>query len=130
MTAHGWDRGLRLLPDTVQHFERLLPGLARGHQQLDKWFVPYAELGFAPRSGTLTQIALLGRGDSSRTVWTAASRRETALELWQATGLPLTKVAQDKVSSSIAALADRLETRRLMLGEDDFSPLPDSETTP
>lgn len=130
--VYGWDRGLRLLPDTLERFAALLPAMRLGSSQPDKWFVPYAELrlGIVGETLGLTRLALLRRGDDATTVWSPASRRETALALWQATGLPLTKVSQANVATAIAALTDRVDAHHLTLGLGDFSPLPDSETTP
>jgi hypothetical protein len=125
LQVFGWDRGLRLLPDTLKRFSPALPALQTHGVQTDKWFVPYEALQLAPNAGTLTQLALLRRADTNETHWKASSRREAALSLWQATGLPLTKRSQAFVATAIAELVGRLETDTLFLGREDFSPLAD-----
>lgn len=135
LQVFGWDRGLRLLPDTLKRFGSTVPALQNGATQTDKWFVPYESLALEPVTGRLAGLALLQRGESDFTQWQAASRRETALALWQATGLPLTVTSQTQVAAAIVSLTGRLEGKRLMLGREDFSPLPtvapplDSERT-
>jgi hypothetical protein len=124
LQVFGWDRGLRLLPDTLDQFAPALPALQTAGTQTDKWFVPYEGLQLEPNAGTLAQLALLRRSDTHETHWTPSSRREIALGLWQATGLPLTKRSQAFVATVIAGLVDRLEAACLFLGHEDFSPLP------
>jgi hypothetical protein len=105
LEVFGFDRGLRLLPDTAEH-------LAGG-----QWFVPYSSLNVERRAVNLGTIALLERDPERATGFGLLSKREAALAFWEASGMPLSRSVQDRVSQRIAGMVSRLEVRRLLLGQ-------------
>jgi hypothetical protein len=112
----GWDRGVRVWPDTLARF---FPEYADAPALPDgKRDVPYERLGADPvRSCTLSHLALLQRDEGA-----AASRREeiAAREivraLWEATGVPLSDVGRQSAGRTIARLSGSLPASRWVLG--------------
>jgi hypothetical protein len=116
LKVFGFDRGLRLLPDTAKFFETQF-GITPSIWQVDKWFVPYSSLNFERRAVNLKTIALLERDPEQPTDFGPLSKREAALAFWEASGMPLSRSVQDRVSQQIAGMVSRLEVRRLLLGQ-------------
>jgi hypothetical protein len=58
LEVFGFDRGLRLLPDTAERFNKLLPITERVWQG-EKWFVPYASFNVKRHVSKLTYIYLV-----------------------------------------------------------------------
>jgi hypothetical protein len=116
LAVYGFDRGLRLLPDTARHFEEH-HGITPSIWQVDKWFVPYSSLNLERQAVKLATIALLERDPERPTGFEALSKREAALAFWEASGMPLSRQVQDRVSQRIAGMVSRLEVRRLLLGQ-------------
>ena len=116
LEVFGFDRGLRLLPDTANFFEAQF-GITPSIWQVDKWFVPYSSLKFERRTVNLKTIALLERDPEQATGFGLLSKREAALAFWEASGMPLSRSVQDRVSQRIAGMVSRLEVRRLLLGQ-------------
>jgi hypothetical protein len=116
LEVFGFDRGLRLLPDTAKFFESQF-GITPSIWQVDKWFVPYSSLKFERRAVNLKTIALLERDPEQPTGFGVLSKREAALAFWEASGMPLSRSVQDRVSQRIAGMVSRLEVRRLLLGQ-------------
>jgi hypothetical protein len=115
LEVFGFDRGLRLLPDTAKFFETQF-GITPSIWQVDKWFVPYSSLNVERRAVNLGTIALLERDPEQATGFGLLSKREAALAFWEASGMPLSRSVQDRVSQRIAGMVSRLEVRRLLLG--------------
>jgi hypothetical protein len=112
----GWDRTVRVWPDTLQRFfpehgdAVALPDGKRG--------IPYEQLGAdRARMCTLTRLALLERDEevavSSRT---EAEPREVVRALWEATGVPLSDAAREAAGRAIARLSRALPASRWVLG--------------
>jgi hypothetical protein len=116
LEVFGFDRGLRLLPDTAKLFEAHF-GITPSIWQVDKWFVPYSSLKVERRVVNLKTIALLERNPEQATGFGLLSKREAALAFWEASGMPLSRPVQDRVSQRIAGMVSRLEVRRLRLGQ-------------
>jgi hypothetical protein len=116
LEVFGFDRGLRLLPDTAKFFETQF-GITPSIWQVDKWFVPYSSLSFERKAMNLKTIALLERDPEQPTAFGLLSKREAALAFWEASGMPLSRQVQDQVSQRIAGMVSRLEGRRLLLGQ-------------
>jgi hypothetical protein len=116
LEVFGFDRGLRLLPDTAKFFETLF-GITPSIWQVDKWFVPYSSLKFERKAMNLKTIALLERNPEQATGFGLLSKRQAALAFWEASGMPLSRSVQDRVSQRIAGMVSRLEVRRLLLGQ-------------
>jgi hypothetical protein len=116
LEVFGFDRGLRLLPDTAKFFETQF-GITPSIWQVDKWFVPYSSLNFERRAVHLKTIALLERDPEQATGFGLLAKREAALAFWEASGMPLSRSVQDQVSQRIAGMVSRLEVRRLLLGQ-------------
>jgi hypothetical protein len=116
LEVFGFDRGLRLLPDTATFFEERF-GIKPSIWQVDKWFVPYSSLNLERQAVSLAMIALLERQPDRPSGLEALSKRQAALAFWEASGLPLLRTVQDRISQQIAGMVARLEVRRLVLGQ-------------
>ena len=122
--VYGFDRGLRLLPDTAELFKQLFQMQASqiqsnqvqaGEWQGDKWFVPYSS--FTQRqNATLVALVLLERQPELPTAWLEVAPRAAALALWEASGMPLSGVVQQRTSQEIGRLA-RMPAYTLRLGQ-------------
>ena len=117
--VYGFDRGLRLLPDTAKLFEQLFglqaSQIQGGEQQGDKWFVPYSS--FTERqSATLAALVLLERQPELPTAWLEVAPRAAALALWEASGMPLSDPVRQRTSQEIGRLARTLPAYTLRLG--------------
>jgi hypothetical protein len=115
LEVFGFDRGLRLLPDTAEVFKQLF-GVTPSVWQVDKWFVPYSSLGLERRAVRLAVLAVLERDPDGRTGFENLSKRDAALALWEASGMPILRLVQDRVSQQVAGMVAQLEVRRLRLG--------------
>ena len=116
LDVFGFDRGLRLLPDTAEVFEQQF-GIRPTVWQVDKWFVPYSSLNLEPRAVKLSTIVLLERDPARATGFGSLSKRGAALALWESSGMPLSKQVQDRLSGHVAAMVARLGLRVLRLGQ-------------
>ena len=117
MNLYGFDRGLRLLPDTAEMFKQHHPTIQLRELIADKYVVPYEQLGFKRQAVKLMRLAVLERNPNLISSWQPLSRREGALALWEANGVPFTPEAQSFVSSIIPSLLARLKLERLVLGQ-------------
>jgi hypothetical protein len=116
LEVFGFDRGLRLLPDTAKRFEAQF-GITPSIWQVDKWFVPYSSLNLQRQATTLRTVALLERDPAGETGFEPLAKREAALAFWEASGMPLSRQIQERVSKRISSMVSRLEGRRLRLGQ-------------
>jgi hypothetical protein len=121
---YGWDRGLRLLPDSTEHLRAWKPELEGDVQLDDKRFVPFDALGGTDRPSSLERLVLLERDDREHSVWERIDRTTLAVALWDAIGLPFSPRSQRTVSAAMTRLASSIEGWRLILGRD----LPDFGT--
>ena len=111
----GFDRGLRLLPDSARVFEQL-HGIRPVMQQGNKWFVPYADMGVHRRTARLASIYILDRQHGAITEIIEARANEAVVALWKASGLPLTPALQDRVSAALAVLVKNTPCYHLRVG--------------
>jgi hypothetical protein len=115
----GFDRGLRLLPDTMERFSALL-GNDQPVWQGDKWFVAYTgvlfKFGAPSRVVVLDSIIALERDPDGVSRFESLSQREAALVLWEASGVPLSNRLQRQTSTQITTLISRLKAQRLLVG--------------
>ena len=116
LRVHGWDRGVRCLPGTL---ERLFPGLDASRPGPDgKRVVAYDRLRAAePRASVLTRLALLRRVAGGESHLEPALVRDAVKALWEATGVPLATRSRDRAATVIGRLG-RLPAMRLVVGDD------------
>jgi hypothetical protein len=116
LSVHGWDRGVRCWPETL---DRFFPQLKGAEAAADgKRLVRYERLGGdagRPRTGTLTRLAVLGRDDAGPSRWERVGAREVVKVLWEATGVPLNDWTRELNAATVAQLS-RLPVARLVLG--------------
>jgi hypothetical protein len=117
LEIHGWDRGIRLWPETIEH---ALPHLAGAPWTTDpdgKRFLRYDALG-VPRTAAarLTRLVRLERGGEGATQLEPLPAREAVRTLWEATGVPLLSTTRDALARRIPALLGRVAFGRLRLG--------------
>lgn len=116
MLLYGFDRGLRLLPDTANIFKQHHPDIELLEMIGGKYVVPYEQLGLQRQVVKLERLAVLERNPSATSSWQALPKREGALALWEANGVPFTPDAQHFVSSTIPKLLTKLKLETLVLG--------------
>jgi hypothetical protein len=116
MQLYGFDRGLRLLPDTAKIFKRHHPNIELLEMIGEKYVVPYEQLGVKRQAVKLERLAVLERNPDAPSSWKVLPKREGALALWEAGGVPFTPEAQHFVSSSIPKLLSKLKLETLVLG--------------
>jgi hypothetical protein len=115
---YGWDKGLRLLPDSLEHLRAWLPDV-QGELQTDgKRFVLFEALGGTDRPSALERLVLLERDARQESTWERIDRTALAVALWDATGLPFSPKSQRTVAAAITRLASSIEGWRLTLGRD------------
>ncbi len=113
----GWDRTIRVWPETLEKFFPDLDGPAATD---GKRMIPYSAVGGAePRSGRLARLALLARAPDRESGWETVTALETARALWEATGVPLSQLARDHAARGISELVRRVPAARLVLGNTD-----------
>jgi hypothetical protein len=117
MNLYGFDRGLRLLPDTASIFKQHHPDIQLLEMIEGKYVVPYEQLGVKRQAVKLERIAVLERNPDATSSWQALPKREGALALWEANGVPFTPEAQNFVSSTIPKILAKLKLKTLVLGQ-------------
>jgi hypothetical protein len=127
--VYGWERAVRLLPASLA----LLPqGVACGDWPISpdgKVNVPYSALRAAGgqvqdvrRGGApLTRFLVLTRSPGQPSWLEPLGRRDAALALWEATGLPLGDQARAQLSAQMDALLAHTAFFRLHLGDDSLT---------
>ncbi len=114
LRVYGWDRGVRCWPETLERFFPLLRGAEAAPD--GKRIIPYDRLGVrAPRTATLTRIALLDRAAGGPSRVEAATARDLVRSLWEATGVPLSDRSREVTADAVARLS-RLPVAKLVLG--------------
>lgn len=122
--AYGWDRALRLLPDSLKLLPpEVTPPPAGWPVSADgKAEVPITAFGAGAASAApLTALALLERAPGEPSGWAPWDARAAIPELWDACGLPLSAQAQRRAADLIGQVARRIPLKRLRLGD---TPLP------
>jgi hypothetical protein len=125
MQLYGFDRGLRLLPDTAKLFKQHHEDIQLLEMIAGKYVVPYEQLGIKRQVVKLERLAVLERNHDAPSAWKALPKREGALALWEANGVPFTPDAQYFVSSVIPKLLAQLKLETLVLGAGEL-PLADN----
>ncbi len=116
MNLYGFDRGLRLLPDTAKIFKQHHKDIELLEMIAGKYVVPYEQLGVQRQAVKLERLAVLERTPNEISSWKVLPKREGALALWEANGVPFTIDAQNFVSSVIPKLLATLKLETLVLG--------------
>ncbi len=116
MDLYGFDRGLRLLPDTANIFKQHHQDIELLEMIAGKYVVPYEQLGVQRQAVKLERLAVLERNPDEISSWKALPKREGALALWEANGVPFTPDAQNFISSVIPKLLATLKLETLVLG--------------
>jgi hypothetical protein len=117
MQLYGFDRGLRLLPDTAKVFQHHHPNIQLLEMIAGKYVVPYEQLGVQRQAVKLERLAVLERNSDAISSWKVLPKREGALALWEANGVPFTPDAQNFVSNVIPKLLTTLKLETLVLGQ-------------
>ncbi len=117
LMLYGFDRGLRLLPDTAKIFKQHHEDIELLELIAGKYVVPYEQLGVKRQVVKLERIAVLERNPDAPSAWRALPKREGALALWEANGVPFTPDAQHFVAGSIPKLLATLKLETLVLGQ-------------
>ena len=123
--VYGWDRGLRLLPDSL----KALPvALAQHHWKTHpdgKHWVPFEALeafqGFESKAVPLSRVAVLVRDSDRMSTWSACPRHLGVQSLWSAAGLALTRAGTQATGYQLSRLLAQVDIQRLVLGT---GPLP------
>ncbi len=126
MNLYGFDRGLRLLPDTAKLFKQHHENIELLEMIAGKYVVPYEQLGVSRQAIKLERLAVLERNPDVPSAWQALPKREGALALWEANGVPFTPQAQNFVASVIPKLLAQLKLETLLLGQGEL-PLGNTE---
>ncbi len=114
-TVFGWDRAVRVWPDTLRRFADVR---ATGSSADGKLVVPYAALGASgDRTARLRRLVILTRDAARRPGWEAVASHAVVGALWEAMGVPLSEGARRTAERAVADLVRRLELARLVLGE-------------
>ncbi len=115
LTIYGWDRAVRVWPETL---ERFFPDLLDSSVAAadGKRCVSYQDLGAAARSGRLNRLAILGRDPLGPSRHEPVGSSEVVRALWEATGVPLSTPALEQASKTIAELTGRLCVERVIVG--------------
>lgn len=121
---YGLDRGLRLLPDTLERLARRHPQVAALEVVRGKTFVPYAEISQRVWSTPLERLWLLERSGEPRLE--PLSKREAVMALFSAAGTPLLARSRALAQQHFASLATRLNVARLYVGATPLTMLPES----
>lgn len=119
LEVYGWDRGIRLWPETIEH---VLPHLAAAPWTTDpdgKRFLRYDALG-VPRTAEarLTRLVRLERGGEGASQLEPLPAREAVRTLWEATGVPLLSTTRDalaRVAFGRLRLGGVAEVHRVLL---------------
>ena len=109
--VHRWDRGIRLLPDTLKRFKRTVAGCS--HQAvLGKCFIRYSDLGWTPPEGVLSGLYILCPEDTFGVPQTLTRVEATRL-FWEATGVPLSKYAREHTGRVLPSILKQLNLQAL-----------------
>ncbi|GGJ75776.1 hypothetical protein [Deinococcus aquiradiocola] len=124
--VYGWDRGMRLLQDSLAHLPPNLRQREWARHADGKAWLPFealvdADVAFDPHGRTLTQVAVLSRRPEDPSEWLSMPRLEAVRAFWEAAGLPVTDAAASGTASQISRVLPRLKFSRLVLGR---GPLP------
>jgi hypothetical protein len=117
MQLYGFDRGLRLLPDTAKIFKQHHPDIQLLEMIAEKYVVPYEQLGMQRQVVKLERLAVLERNPDALSSWQTLPKRDGALALWEANGVPFTPDAQNFVAGAIPKLLTKLKLETLVLGQ-------------
>ncbi len=123
--VYGWDRGLRLLPDSLAALPEALAGQPWQTHPDGKYWIPFEVLhplgAFDLQAAHLARVAILERRSDQSSAWTAHPGRLAVQGLWMAAGLALTAAGSQATGQQLSQLLAQVEVGRLILGS---GPLP------
>ncbi|MBF6595762.1 MAG: hypothetical protein IVW51_15155 [Thermaceae bacterium] len=97
----GLDGGLRLWPDTLEVLRQHFPGI-RAEFREGKWFVPYSAMGLSTHPARAFRLTVL---NPKAALGSPLSARDVALALWQAAGVPLSRIGRAQAGLLVSSLA-------------------------
>jgi hypothetical protein len=115
LRVYGLDRGLRLLPDTLERLRAHDPLVEPESFVRGKHFVPYERLGKRLWTSRLARLWLLERTDTETRLETLGAS-ERVMALFTASGVPLLETGREVTRRHFARLPGELEMARLRLG--------------
>lgn len=122
--VYGWERVVRLLPASLKYLPPGVPAVGWPVTSDSKINIPYSAFGSAPvrRGGApIHRFMVLERRPDQPSGLAPLSSREAALAVWDSTGLPLARQAQQQIPGQIQSLLARTTFSTLYLGS---TPLP------
>jgi hypothetical protein len=122
MKIYGWDKGIRLLPDTYAHFKAILKLENLSRDAYGKYYVSYAQLGWQqPSTPVLKRLIFLERDEN--TGWQEISQKEATPKLWSAAGFSCLGTYISITSDHLANILRSTYLAKLSLGPLEASPL-------
>ena len=128
LQLYRWDRGLRLLPDTYERFGHLV-GDVPAVQAAGKRFVRYRDLGWTAPESSLSELFWLRRNNVKNTERQTMTNLEATRLLWEATGVPISRLARENASRSIPNILTQINPNCLLVGTAPFKLVRDGENS-
>ena len=112
----GFDRGLRMLPDTAELLKTSFPEAIGRPSRGGKIEFVFDQVGGNVDDVVLTDLVLLRRESSTETAWSELEKSHAVLSLYESIGIPHTGRAREFVSKALSGVVERTTCRQLMLG--------------
>jgi len=115
LMAFGWDREVRVWPQTLAQF---FPDLVRAASSAagGKVAIPYQCLGGAsPRAAALSRVVILTHDVTESAAQEPVSGSDVVRALWEAAGIPLNEETRTQTATMIRRLIELLPVHRLPL---------------
>jgi hypothetical protein len=112
----GFDRGLRMLPDTAELLKTAFPEAIGRPSRGGKTEFAFDQVGGNVDDVVLTDLVLLRRESSTETAWSELEKSHAVLSLYESIGIPHTGRAREFVSTALSGIVEGTTCRQLMLG--------------
>ena len=112
----GFDRGLRMLPDTAELLMAAFPEAVGRPARGGKTEFGFDQVGGNVDDVVLTDLVLLRRDSSIETAWSELQKNHAVLSLYESIGIPHTERAREFVSRALSGIVQRTTCRQLLLG--------------